>query len=75
VTRKWSTTAGSILNRRKRAAVPDRPPFTPDEDEALREIMALGLSSEFWHLALPERTHNEICTRRLDLGVRCAPLL
>jgi hypothetical protein len=59
--------------KRRRARIEPRA-WTAAEDEKLREICAIGLASDHWHLALPGRTFGEIAERRLDLGLRSAML-
>ena len=50
-------------------------PWSPDEDARLREICAIGLTSDAWPNAIPGRTCGEIAARRLDLQLELAPLL
>lgn len=52
-----------------------RRPWTPEEDRRLGEMMAVGLSSDFWSTALPERSFGEIAERRLELKPETAALL
>jgi hypothetical protein len=60
------------MRRRRRPAKPQSPPWTREEDDKLREINAIGLRVEYWHLALPHRRESEMLVRRLDLGIRPA---
>lgn len=60
--------------RKQRLDVPPTP-WTAAEDEKLAEICAIGLAADHWHLALPGRRFGDIATRRLDLGLKMAPLL
>jgi len=59
---------------RKKTIAPTRP-WSPEEDEALAEICSIGLASDFWRLALPDRRFGDIVDRRRDLGLKMAPLL
>ena len=63
------------LRRRIATPRPEPRPWTPEEDARLDEICAIGLSSDFWHLALPGRTVGEITDRRLDRRLKPAPLI
>ena len=65
------------MARRARKPLHDvpAPPWTAAEDEKLAEICSIGLASGHWHLALPGRRFGDIATRRLDLGLKMAPLL
>lgn len=56
--------------RRRRTKRPPTAPFTEAEDAKVVEITQIGLSSDLWHLALPERTFGEIVERRLQLRER-----
>jgi hypothetical protein len=59
----------------RRRKTPPSEPWTPEEDQKLRDMMAVGLISDAWASALPGRRFGEICERRLDLGIKPAPLL
>jgi hypothetical protein len=50
-------------------------PWTPEEDAKLEDMTRLGVVSEAWPVQLPNRRFYEIVERRLELGLRCAPLL
>ncbi|CAM8655491.1 hypothetical protein [Sphingobium cupriresistens] len=56
----------------RRKARPPSQPWTPAEDEKLREVNEIGLRVEYWQLALPERRESEMLMRRLDLGIKPA---
>lgn len=66
--------AFNMRRRRSRARPPSRP-WTPEEDEKLREVNALGLVSEAWHHAIPDRPLHEMFERRLELGIKPRALL
>ena len=53
---------------------PTPKPFTAAEDEEIVRFTTAGLASEFWHVALPNRSTAEILNRRLELieAGRCA---
>lgn len=61
-----------MIRRRARRQRVESRPWTAEEDDKLREINEIGLIAEYWRYALPDRTHHEICERRLDLGIRPA---
>ncbi|WP_225205073.1 hypothetical protein [Novosphingobium huizhouense] len=42
-------------------------PFTPQEDEALCQMVRVGLSCDYWQAQLPGRTFGELLERRMDL--------
>lgn len=62
------------MRRRRRTPAPSRP-WSPEEDDKLRNITAIGLANDWWHLALPDRSFHEITDRRLELQLPRAPLL
>ncbi|KPL67382.1 hypothetical protein SZ64_04245 [Erythrobacter sp. SG61-1L] len=45
-------------------------PWTPEEDDKIREITRIGLGSHFYESALPGRSFSEIIERRLQLAER-----
>lgn len=63
------------MRRRIRRPRPPSPPWTPEEDEKLREVNEIGLASDWWHLALPERGLHEMFERRYELGIKPARYL
>ena len=63
--------SGAIYQRPSQA----KRPWTPDEDDRLREMVAVGLSSDFWSSAFPDRSFGEIAERRLELNSKMAELI
>ena len=57
------------MKRRRRTPRPPSRPWTPEEDEKLREMNDIGLRVEYWRLALPERRESEMLARRVELGL------
>lgn len=43
------------------------PPFTPEEDRELCQMVRCGLASEYYQASLPGRPFGEILERRLQL--------
>lgn len=70
-----------MRRRRHRTSAPIRiaAPFTPEEDQKLKEIAAIGLAVDFYAAAIPGRPLPELLDRRLQLRERgelqLAPLL
>lgn len=62
------------MKRRRRRPPPSRP-WTPEEDEKLREINEIGLVHELWQFALPDRGIHEMFDRRMELGIKPAELI
>ncbi len=46
---------------------PPRRPWSPDEDDALADMLSCGLAVEFWQHELPERDFGDILQRKLEL--------
>lgn len=63
-------TTHKVLRRWRRPARPPSVPWTPEEDEKLREVNDIGLRVEYWQLALPERRESEMLNRRYELGLK-----
>lgn len=55
--------------KRRRRARPPSLPWTPEEDDKLREVNDIGLRVEYWQLALPHRRESEMLDRRYELGL------
>jgi len=64
-----------MIRRRRRRARPPSRPWTPEEDAKLREINEIGLSVDWWDLAIPDRGVHEMIDRRLELGIKPAKLI
>lgn len=63
------------MRRRRRKPWPPSRPWTAEEEEKLRQVNEIGLASDFWHLALPDRSLREMIERRYELGIKPARYL
>ena len=61
------------MRRRRRSPSPG--PFSPEEDETLREMVSIGLDSTFWKVGLPHRPFGDLTNRILELRIPRAPLI
>lgn len=50
-------------------------PWTAEEDASLADICRIGLSSDYWTMAIPGRSFGEIAERRHDLKLELKPLI